>query len=109
MYMQLKAMKTSYKTHSILQAMYMELKGIPTSRSSWAITLLSFAECITYMIASFLGDKLKGRLVYVNCIAATALSVVCLSWPFMDVNYGVIMLMSISKYHSLPQVPSRTD
>ena len=78
--------------------MYMELKGIPTSRSSWAITLLSFAECITYMIASFLGDKLKGRLVYINIVAAAALSLICLFWPVMDVSYGTIMLMSISKY-----------
>lgn len=76
----------------------MDLKGIGPSRSSWAITLLSLAECITYMIASFLGDKLKGRLVYVNIIASIALAFIYLLWPVMDVSYGVILLISISKF-----------
>ena len=39
----------------------MELKGIPPEKSSFALTLLSFMECVTYIIASFVGDWFKGN------------------------------------------------
>jgi len=77
-------------------AYYMELKGIPPAKSSWALTLLSFAECVTYIIASFMGDYFKGRLVYVNIIAAAALSFICLIWPLVDVSYAIICLISMA-------------
>ena len=75
----------------------MELKGVPPVKSSWCITLLSFAECVTYIVASFCGDYLKGVLVYVNVIAAAALAFICIIWPYIDVSYTVICLISIGR------------
>ena len=42
----------------------MELKHFALQQSSVALTLLSMAECVTYVVASFLGDYLKDRLHY---------------------------------------------
>ena len=75
----------------------MQLKNIPPTKSSWALTLLSLAECITYIIASFLGDYMKGKLVYVNVISSAFLSIICLIWPAVDVSYSIILLIAISK------------
>lgn len=77
-------------------AFYMKLKGISTTRSSFSLTLLSLAECITYLIASFYGDYLKGRLVYINVVASGALAFICIIWPFVDVGYSVICLIAIA-------------
>jgi len=77
-------------------AYYMQLKGIPPTKSSWALTLLSLAECVTYIIASFMGDYLKGKLVYVNVLASAALSIICIIWPFVDVSYSVILVIAIA-------------
>ncbi len=79
----------------MMQAFYMEHKGIPQERSWSAVTLLSFAECVTYVIASFLGDYLKGVLVYVNVISAAALALICFVWPFVDFTFGVIIGIAI--------------
>ena len=67
-------------------------------KSSWCIMLLSFAECVTYIVASFFGDYLKGRLVYINVIAASALAVICIIWPYIDVSYTIICLISIGEH-----------
>lgn len=79
----------------------MKLKKIAPTSSSLAVTLLSLAECITYIVASLLGDYLKGSLVYVNALAAAALAVVCITWPFIDVDYSVILLISVGENSSL--------
>ena len=86
------------------QAYYMKLHDIPPTRSSWVLTLLSLAECVTYIIASFMGDYLKGRLVYVNVIAAGALSIICIIWPFVDINYSLICVIAIGTYVYIPPV-----
>lgn len=75
----------------------MKLHSIPPTKSSWVLTLLSLAECITYIMASFLGDYLKGKLVYVNVVAAAALSFICIIWPFVDVTYSLICLIAIGE------------
>ncbi|ELT90070.1 hypothetical protein CAPTEDRAFT_218721 [Capitella teleta] len=75
---------------------YMKLHDIQPTRSSWVLTLLSLAECVTYIIASFLGDYLKNRLVYVNVVAAAALSIICMIWPFVDINYSLICLIALA-------------
>ena len=108
----------------------MQLQGIKTQDSSWALTLLSLCECVTYVIAAFLGDYLKvlniknilllklthtatiteiascvtvlliylqGKLVYVNIGAAGALSLICITWPFVDVSYSVILTISLGE------------
>ena len=75
----------------------MKLKGISTTRSSGSLTLLSLAECITYLIASFYGDYLKGKLVYINVVASGALAFICIIWPFVDVGYSVICVIAIGK------------
>ena len=84
-----------------LQAYYMELKGIPPEKSAFALTLLSFMECVTYIIASFVGDWFKGKLILTNVIAAAALAFICLFWPLVDINYGIILLISLCEYHSI--------
>ena len=76
----------------------MELKGIPPEKSSFALTLLSFMECVTYIIASFVGDWFKGKLILTNVIAAAALAFICLFWPLVDINYGIILLISLCEY-----------
>ena len=75
----------------------MHTHNIGQEEGSFALTLLSLAECITYIVASFLGDWFKGKLVYVNVIAASCLAVICLFWPVLDVSFGVICLISMSK------------
>ena len=76
---------------------YLRLQGIEEIQSSWALTLLSLAECITYVLASFFGDYLKGRLVYVNVIAAGFLSIICFIWPIVDITFGCILVVAIGK------------
>ena len=76
------------------QAYYMKLKGIAIPDGSWALTLLSLFECISYIIASLLGDLLKGRLVYANVVASGCLAIICFIWPSVDVNYTVILLIA---------------
>ncbi len=80
----------------------MELKNIPPEQSSFALTLLSFMECVTYIIASFVGDWFKGKLVLTNVGAAGALALICLFWPVLDVNYEVILLISLCEFHTQP-------
>ena len=77
----------------------MKLHGILPPSSSWAITLLSFAECMTYIFASWFGDYLKGRLIYVNVVAAAGLSFICIIWPAIDVSYTIICFISIGKVY----------
>ena len=82
-----------------LQAYYMKLHNIDTQKGSFALTMLSFAECITYITASFLGDYIKGALnvlqVTGGCRKATR-------------NYHIYMYMypidKSSEYvHTVPQ------
>ena len=77
----------------------MQLKKIPEMQSSMAITLLSMAECVTYVVASFMGDYLKDRLVYVNVYSAGALAVICIVWPMIDVAFEVILAISLGEGH----------
>ena len=55
-------------------------------------------ECVTYIIASFVGDWFKGKLILTNVIAAAALAFICLFWPLVDINYGIILLISLCEY-----------
>lgn len=80
----------------------MKLKGIAETKSSWALTLLSFSECISYILASFFGDYLKGKLVYANVISAAALSLICILWPMLDFSYSMILFTSLGKYTFIP-------
>ena len=73
----------------------MERKGISLAKSSVALTLLSLAEFITYVLASVLGDNLKGRLIYANVVSSSCLSVICIAWPFVDVDYVLILTISL--------------
>jgi len=73
----------------------MKLKDIPVTMSAIALTLLSFAECITYIVASFLGDYLKDRLVYVNIISSSCLGLICIVWPLIDVTFFMILCIAI--------------
>ena len=82
----------------------MQRRGIHAVRGSIALTLLSLAECVTYIIASFLGDYLKDRLVYVNIASSGALAVICIVWPLIDVTYGVILAISLGIVTSLGNV-----
>ena len=76
----------------------MQLKNITIARSSIALTLLSLAECVTYIAASFMGDYLKDRLVYVNVVASFCLAVICIVWPMIDVTYGLILIISLGQW-----------
>ena len=64
------------------QGYYMERKGISLGKSSVALTLLSLSEFVTYVVASVLGDNLKGRLIYANVVSSSCLAVICIAWPF---------------------------
>lgn len=75
----------------------MQLRGISTTWGSLALTMLSLAEFLTYIVASTLGDYLKDRLVYVNVAASGALATICLVWPLIDVSYGMILVISLGK------------
>jgi len=75
----------------------MERKGISLEKSSLALTLLSLSELVTYVLASLLGDTLKGRLVVVNVVASSCLAVVCIAWPFVDINFALILLTSLGR------------
>jgi len=78
-----------------VQGYYMERKGISLAKSSVALTLLSLSEFVTYVLASMLGDGLKGRLVYANVVSSSCLAVVCIAWPFVDINYALILVTSL--------------
>ena len=41
-------------------AYYMNLHNISPQKGSFALTMLSFAECVTYITASVIGDRIKG-------------------------------------------------
>jgi len=60
----------------------MERKGMSLGKSSVALTLLSLSEFVTYVVASVLGDNLKGRLIYANVVSSSCLAVICIAWPF---------------------------
>ena len=47
-------------------AYYMELHDISSQRGSFALTMLSFAECVTYITASVIGDRIKGTMLTYN-------------------------------------------
>ena len=79
------------------QGYYMELKHFALQQSSVALTLLSMAECVTYVVASFLGDYLKDRLVYVNIVSSGCLAVICIIWPLIDITYVMILAVAIGK------------
>ena len=80
-----------------LQGYYMTLKDISLQRSSFAVTLLSLSECITYLLASFLGDYLKGRLVYANVVSSACLALICVIWPFVDIDYFFILAVAVGE------------
>ena len=73
----------------------MERKGISLGKSSIALTLLSLSELVTYIVASVLGDNLKGRLIYANVVSSSCLAVICIAWPFVDVDYALILTISL--------------
>ena len=75
----------------------MEDKGIEPTESSFCLTALSLAECISYIFASLLGDKFfKGRLLLVNLVAAALLAVTCVLWTLLDVSYTAIVVLCTS-------------
>jgi len=78
-----------------VQGYYMQRKGISLEKSSVALTLLSLSELVTYVLASFLGNNLKGRLIYANVVSSSCLAVICIAWPFVDVHYVLILVVSI--------------
>lgn len=73
----------------------MQRKGISLGKSSVALTLLSLSEFVTYVLASMLGDNLKGRLVYANVVSSSCLAVICIVWPFVDIDYALILAISL--------------
>ncbi|XP_023931913.1 monocarboxylate transporter 13-like [Lingula anatina] len=73
---------------------YMKLKGIKAIDSSWALTVLSLGECISYVVASLVGVFFRGKLVFSNILASLALAVICIVWPFVDASYAEIMVIS---------------
>lgn len=75
----------------------MQRKGINAAWASLALTMLSLAEFLTYVIASFLGDYLKDRLVYVNIVSSGSLATICIVWPLIDVTYGLILIISLGQ------------
>jgi len=83
------------------QGYYMELKHFALQQSSVALTLLSMAECVTYIVASFLGDYLKDRLVYVNVVSSSCLAVICIIWPLIDITYVMILAVAIGTFVSI--------
>jgi len=76
----------------------MERKGIPLEKSSVALTLLSLSEFLVYVLASVLGDNLKGGLIYVNVVSSSCLAVICIVWPFVDIDYPVILAISLGYF-----------
>ena len=80
-----------------LQGYYMQRKGISLQKSSVALTLLSLSEFVTYVLASVLGDNLKGRLIYANVVSSSCLAAICVAWPFVDVNYALILAISLGE------------
>ena len=76
----------------------MERKGISLEKSSLALTLLSLSEFVTYVVASVLGDNLKGRLVYANVVSSSCLAVICIAWPFVDIHYALILAISLGRF-----------
>jgi len=89
------SVKRSQGTVAVRQGYYMELKHFALQQSSVALTLLSMAECVTYIVASFLGDYLKDRLVYVNIVSSSCLAVICIIWPLVDITYVMILAVAI--------------
>jgi hypothetical protein len=79
----------------------MKLKDIDIMRSSIALTLLSLSECVTYIVASFLGDYLKDKLVYVNVISSSCLALICIVWPMIDVTYFLILTIAIGNFSTV--------
>lgn len=77
----------------------MQRKGISLEKSSIALTLLSLSELVTYVLASLLGDNLKGRLIYANVVSSSCLAVICIAWPFVDVDYALILTNSFGHWH----------
>jgi len=82
----------------VRQGYYMELKHFALQQSSVALTLLSMAECVTYIVASFLGDYLKDRLVYVNIMSSFCLAIICIIWPLIDITYVMILAVAIGMW-----------
>jgi len=78
-----------------VQGYYMERKGISLGKSSIALTLLSLSELVAYILASVLSDNLKGRLINANVVSSGCLAVICIAWPFVDVDYAVILTIAI--------------
>ena len=87
----------------------MELKHFALQQSSVALTLLSMAECVTYIVASFLGDYLKDRLVYVNIVSSSCLAVICIIWPLVDITYVMILAVAIGTVSSSSSSPSSSS
>jgi len=77
---------------------------VSLEKSSVVLTLLSLSEFVVYVLASVFGDNLKGRLVYVNVVSSSCLAVVCIAWPFIDVDY--ILILAVSLGH-LPHLPAQ--
>jgi len=73
----------------------MELKHFQLQQSSTALTLLSMAVCVTYIVALFLGDYLKDRLVFVNIVSSICLAVIYIILTLVDITYGMTLAISI--------------
>jgi len=73
----------------------MKLKHFQLQQSSTALTLLSMAVCVTYIVALFLGDYLKDRLVFVNIVSSICLAVIYIILTLVDITYGMTLAISI--------------
>jgi len=56
---------------------------------------------VVVVVVVVIGDNLKGRLVIVNVVSSSCLAVVCIAWPFVDINYALILLTSLGHLHTI--------
>lgn len=77
-----------------MQPHYMEEKGYGKVESSLSVTLLSFFETLGYVVMALIGNRLKGRLVYINILSCLGFSIVLLVWPSANPSYAVIMVFA---------------
>ena len=76
----------------------MEEKGYEKMESSLSVTLLSFFETLGYVVLALIGNKFKGKLVYMNILSCLGFAVVLLIWPSVNPSYAVIMVFSSRLY-----------
>ena len=77
----------------------MESKNYGKMESTLPLLSYSLSQIFAFVIFSFIGPYMKGRLIYANIASCLILALLFVIWAFVDTSFAVIMVFSAGIFY----------